>query len=295
MGKIIYNGVEFRIGKNISLIGDMIGSGNFDNEGNVEISTLKKGCTIGIRRDTDKIWFKIASIKTSNKIAMITFAVNKTYNASYSGYGLLKAVVEFGVDGTIKTNIAPPQLIWELVTDNLNINTKDFVLAYNNDTAEIWVKNNVKWSYFSFDVLTEGHGLQRLNNLWNLYSETWEGHATSIPERYTQVESTIGTLQNPSTSIYTCRKAFSSTNIATLTVSELSPGMRQTILMFGNDNIIPVIALLIVKYNSVDVYSLLSESIIKPPTVTKENNVLTITIPYTAYDHFVFISDRKVS
>lgn len=30
MGKIIYNGVEFRIGeKNISLIGDMIGSGNF--------------------------------------------------------------------------------------------------------------------------------------------------------------------------------------------------------------------------------------------------------------------------
>lgn len=141
---------------------------------------------------TSNPWHKICScIMKSYGDYLITFKVNKNISSySESEYGILTVHVRW-----IEDMIQSMSAIWEYC--GLDIKSSDFVVTYNNNstqpTVELWCKKSKQFHCFLFFIINEGTRLD-ITPVWTLYNST-EGVA-SLPEGYTVVESTLGTIQN---------------------------------------------------------------------------------------------------
>lgn len=156
---------------------------------------------------TTNPWYKFASIdiSTSRQDHDITFIVRRTYGNNYlDDMGILRAHIR--ANASTECEIA----VLEWLTVSSSINTSNFVLAYINDTttpsvkAELWVKCDVAYSMWNFDVLSEGDRLSNAD-FWTLYATMTVGSETTITNGYTLVESTtldLGQNTDSATRVY---------------------------------------------------------------------------------------------
>ncbi len=141
---------------------------------------------------TSNPWHKICScIMKSYGDYLITFKVNKNISSySESEYGILTVHVRW-----IEDMIQSMSAIWEYC--GLDIKSSDFVVTYNNNstqpTVELWCKKSKQFHCFLFFIINEGTRLD-ITPVWTLYNST--NGVASLPEGYTVVESTLGTIQN---------------------------------------------------------------------------------------------------
>lgn len=187
--------------RNISVSGDMVGSGTaFDGTKDISISVCRRGCAVGQLTSTaTRPWYKFASImlKRSDDVA-ITFRVSNKY-ASYAANeaGILTA--HFRTDVSVMMEDA--QLVWEYALSG--INPDDFVLGYKKETSignylvvNLYVKIDVPYKYYHFDVISEGTRENRRSAIWQLYNTSSNGELDAIDNSFTQVKSTLATLKN---------------------------------------------------------------------------------------------------
>lgn len=181
--------------RTISLTGDATGSVQFDGSGDVDISVLRKGCIVGNSRNANskKSWFKFASATSpsTTSYAVITLCVTPTYYGDIKNSGILTIIVRGTFTNKIQWNICGEE-----------IDNSKFVLTYKENSGEIdvelWVKIDTNYTSYQFEVLSEGNKSSRKNDLWTLYDNYGADNGSSSPtEGFTQIESTVMTLQNP--------------------------------------------------------------------------------------------------
>lgn len=215
--------VKLQTARTITLGGDASGSVSFDGSANVTLTATVKDdshnhtianvdnlqTTLNGKRDwgyalvgqsgrgTTKPWYKFASLSTSvtHYDPTITFKVYKGHGDNHTGVGILSA--HFRTTGSAHWESG--QLVWEYAASG--IDTADFVLAHNASAkptvVELWVKVDVSYVQYHFEVLQEGTRTQVMDDLWTLHTTVSAGSASAITSGYTQVVSTLSTLKNP--------------------------------------------------------------------------------------------------
>ncbi|MCC8013769.1 MAG: hypothetical protein LIO87_01110 [Eubacterium sp.] len=145
-------------------------------------------------------WLKFAeiSVDAANTDKRISFKVSAGTGTGLAGYtGILTAHVRTGSE----TQLRPYQsgLWWEYAGSE--INPEDFVMAYSDSVPvviELWANVPVQYNYWHFDVIAEGQRNTNTNFTdWTLYRTT--NYQSEITEGYTQIVSTLSTLQNDTT------------------------------------------------------------------------------------------------
>ena len=184
--------------KDISLVGDVIGTSVVDDEtGKAMISVQRRGCHIYKPNTVSGGWYEVAFLdkpKEYNDYA-ITFLVEKNY-ADNKSFGILKIMTRI----TPNAGVLSLSATWEI---NSGLITSNYVVTHNvnsQDRVEIrlWAYENVNYQNVTFNVLSEAHGSNKTSELWELknYGHTMSG-LESIPEDYTQIPSTLAAIQNP--------------------------------------------------------------------------------------------------
>lgn len=183
--------------RSFSITGDTVASVvNFDGSANVQLSTMRRGCSVGQSGSTSaNPWYKFADITVDSSFVdkHIIFFVYSSYSDSSNMMGILKAHVRTSSTGTFDAG----ELKW-LVRSSSITNT-DFVLAYNNTSpakVELWCKCAIGYRGYHFDVIAEGDRGSRSTRIWNLYN-TWTAGSEAEPTPgFTQVPSTAITIVN---------------------------------------------------------------------------------------------------
>lgn len=180
-----------------SITGDTVASAvNFDGSANVQLSTMRRGCSVGQSSSTStNPWYKFADITVDSSYAdkHIIFFVYSSYSDSSNMMGILKAHVRTSSTGTFDVG----ELKW--LVRSSSITNADFVLAYNNTSpakVELWCKCAIGYRGYHFDVIAEGDRGNRSTRIWNLYN-TWTAGSEAEPTPgFTQVPSTAITIVN---------------------------------------------------------------------------------------------------
>lgn len=183
--------------RSFSITGDTVASAvNFDGSANVQLSTLRRGCSVGQSGSTStNPWYKFADITVDSSYVdkHIIFFVYSSYSDSSNMMGILKAHVRTSSTGTFDIG----ELKW--LVRSSNITNADFVLAYNNTSpakVELWCKCDVGYRGYHFDVIAEGDRGSRSTRIWNLYN-TWTAGSEAEPTPdFEQVTSTAITIVN---------------------------------------------------------------------------------------------------
>lgn len=188
--------------ESISLAGDVTGTSILDEYGNEIVSTNRRGCIVGGNIKNSKYWFLFASLELSKSIYVsadifITFLVHRVFGSGLiRNFGILTSRLR--LNGTGGAGFA--SLNWEICGND--INPSNFKLLYNESSDkikfELWEKDDVDYSFCHFDVLSEGLRNAKTNNLWTLFNTPDALNIEQLPtEGFTQIESTVLTLQNP--------------------------------------------------------------------------------------------------
>ena len=183
--------------RSFSITGDTVASAvNFDGSANVQLSTLRRGCSVGQSSSTSaNPWYKFADITVDSSYIdkHIIFFVYSSYSDSSNMMGILKAHVRTSSTGTFDVG----ELKW--LVRSSSITNADFVLAYNNTSpakVELWCKCDVGYRGYHFDVIAEGDRGSRSTRIWNLYN-TWTAGSEAEPTPdFEQVTSTAITIVN---------------------------------------------------------------------------------------------------
>lgn len=183
--------------RSFSITGDTVASAvNFDGSANVQLSTLRRGCSVGQSSSTSaNPWYKFADITVDSSYVdkHIIFFVYSSYSDSSNMMGILKAHVRTSSTGTFDVG----ELKW--LVRSSSITNADFVLAYNNTSpakVELWCKCDVGYRGYHFDVIAEGDRGSRSTRIWNLYNIWTAGSAAEPTTGFTQVTSTAITIVN---------------------------------------------------------------------------------------------------
>lgn len=183
--------------RSISIGTDMTGSANFDGSGNIIIDVARRMCFVGQSSfTTTNPWYNFAEVSIDGAAyndSHITFKVSIGYGDASSCIGILTAHVR--TDGSAYWESG--ELVWEYAASG--IDPSKFVLAHNNSAnptkAELWVKCDVGYQHYHFEVLSEHTRVGR-GNFWTLYTKSSEGSASVITSGYTQIVSQLATLKN---------------------------------------------------------------------------------------------------
>lgn len=183
--------------RSFSITGDTVASAvNFDGSANVQLNTLRRGCSVGQSSSTSaNPWYKFADITVDSSYVdkHIIFFVYSSYSDSSNMMGILKAHVRTSSTGTFDVG----ELKW--LVRSSSITNADFVLAYNNTSpakVELWCKCDVGYRGYHFDVIAEGDRGSRSTRIWNLYN-TWTAGSEAEPTPdFEQVTSTAITIVN---------------------------------------------------------------------------------------------------
>lgn len=183
--------------RSFSITGDTVASAvNFNGSANVQLSTLRRGCSVGQSSSTSaNPWYKFADITVDSSYVdkHIIFFVYSSYSDSSNMMGILKAHVRTSSTGTFDVG----ELKW--LVRSSSITNADFVLAYNNTSpakVELWCKCDVGYRGYHFDVIAEGDRGSRSTRIWNLYN-TWTAGSEAEPTPdFEQVTSTAITIVN---------------------------------------------------------------------------------------------------
>ena len=183
--------------RSFSITGDTVASAvNFDGSANVQLSTMRRGCSVGQSSSTStNPWYKFADITVDSRYTdkHIIFFVYSSYTDSSNMMGILKAHVRTSSTGTFDVG----ELKW--LVRSSSITNADFVLAYNNTSpakVELWCKCDVGYGGYHFDVIAEGNRGSRSTRIWNLYNTWTAGSAAEPTAGFTQVTSTAITIVN---------------------------------------------------------------------------------------------------
>lgn len=184
------NAAKLTTPRSFSITGDTVASAvNFDGSANVQLSTMRRGCSVGQSGSTSaNPWYKFADITVDSSFVdkHIIFFVYSSYSDSSNMMGILKAHVRTSSTGAFDAG----ELKW-LVRSSSITNT-DFVLAYNNTSpakVELWCKCAIGYRGYHFDVIAEGDRGSRSTRIWNLYN-TWSAGSEAEPTPgFTQVTS----------------------------------------------------------------------------------------------------------
>lgn len=183
--------------RSFSITGDTVASAvNFDGSANVQLSALRRGCSVGQSSSTSaNPWYKFADITVDSSFVdkHIIFFVYSSYSDSSNMMGILKAHVRTSSTGTFDVG----ELKW--LVRSSSITNADFVLAYNNTSpakVELWCKCDVGYRGYHFDVIAEGDRGSRSTRIWNLYNTWTAGSAAEPTAGFTQVTSTAITIVN---------------------------------------------------------------------------------------------------
>lgn len=183
--------------RSFSITGDTVASAvNFDGSANVQLSTMRRGCSVGQSSSTStNPWYKFADITVDSSYVdkHIIFFVYSSYSDSSNMMGILKAHVRTSSTGTFDVG----ELKW--LVRGSSITNADFVLAYNNTSpakVELWCKCAIGYRGYHFDVIAEGDRGSRSTRIWNLYN-TWSAGSEAEPTPdFEQVTSTAITIVN---------------------------------------------------------------------------------------------------
>lgn len=186
--------------RSFSITGDTVASAvNFDGSANVQLSTMRRGCSVGQSSSTStNPWYKFADITVDSSFVdkHIIFFVYSSFLDNSNMMGILKAHVRTSSTSTFDLG----ELKW-LVRSSSITNT-DFVLAYNNTSptkVELWCKCAIPYRGYHFDVIAEGDRGNRSTRIWNLYN-TWTAGSEAEPTPdFEQVTSTAITIVNNTT------------------------------------------------------------------------------------------------
>lgn len=183
--------------RSFSITGDTVASAvNFDGSANVQLSTLRRGCSVGQSSSTStNPWYKFADITVDSSFVdkHIIFFVYSSYSDNSNMMGILKAHVRTSSTGAFDAG----ELKW--LVRSSSITNADFVLAYNNTSpakVELWCKCDVGYRGYHFDVIAEGDRGSRSTRIWNLYNTWTAGSAAEPTAGFTQVTSTAITIVN---------------------------------------------------------------------------------------------------
>lgn len=190
--------------REIELIGDIAGSGSFDGSENISIETHKRCCSVGqINDQISETWFKFADININQVYCdrEITFKVSTSSSSYDHKCGILRAHIRVNDDSNGNLVVGRARLNWEYASDYITFS--NFVIAYYTDSstntvfASLWVKCDLPWTTYHFDVLHE-HDREGSIYHWNLYKTTKDNTMgyTEIPSNYTQVNSSSLDLVN---------------------------------------------------------------------------------------------------
>ena len=183
--------------RSFSITGDTVASAvNFDGSANVQLSTMRRGCSVGQSSSTStNPWYKFADITVDSSYVdkHIIFFVYSSYSDSSNMMGILKAHVRTSSTGAFDVG----ELKW--LVRSSSITNADFVLAYNNTSpakVELWCKCAIGYRGYHFDVIAEGDRGSRSTRIWNLYN-TWTAGSEAEPTPdFEQVTSTAITIAN---------------------------------------------------------------------------------------------------
>lgn len=184
--------------RSFSITGDTVASAvNFDGSANVQLSTLRRGCSVGQSSSTSaNPWYKFADITVDSSSFVdkhIIFFVYSSYSDNSNMMGILKAHVRISSTGTFDAG----ELKW--LVRSSSITNADFVLAHNNTSpakVELWCKCAIGYRGYHFDVIAEGDRGSRSTRIWNLYN-TWSAGSEAEPTPdFEQVTSTAITIVN---------------------------------------------------------------------------------------------------
>lgn len=183
--------------RSFSITGDTVASAvNFNGSANVQLSTMRRGCSVGQSSSTStNPWYKFADITVGSSYVdkHIIFFVYSSYSDSSNMMGILKAHVRTSSTGTFDVG----ELKW--LVRGSSITNADFVLAYNNTSpakVELWCKCAIGYRGYHFDVIAEGDRGSRSTRIWNLYN-TWSAGSEAEPTPdFEQVTSTAITIVN---------------------------------------------------------------------------------------------------
>lgn len=183
--------------RSFSITGDTVASAvNFDGSANVQLSTMRRGCSVGQSSSTStNPWYKFADITVDSSFVdkHIIFFVYSSYSDNSNMMGILKAHVRTSSTGAFDVG----ELKW--LVRSSSITNADFVLAYNNTSpakVELWCKCAIGYRGYHFDVIAEGDRGSRSTRIWNLYN-TWTAGSEAEPTPgFTQVTSTAITIVN---------------------------------------------------------------------------------------------------
>lgn len=186
--------------RSFSITGDTVASAvNFDGSANVQLSTMRRGCSVGQSSSTStNPWYKFADITVDSSFVdkHIIFFVYSSYLDNSNMMGILKAHVRTSSTGTFDVG----ELKW--LVRGSSITNADFVLAYNNTSpakVELWCKCAIEYRGYHFDVIAEGDRGHRSTRIWNLYN-TWTAGSEAEPTPdFEQVTSTAITIVNNTT------------------------------------------------------------------------------------------------
>ena len=183
--------------RSFSITGDTVASAvNFDGSANVQLSTLRRGCSVGQSSSTSaNPWYKFADITVDSSYVdkHIIFFVYSSYSDSSNMMGILKAHIRTSSTGAFDVG----ELKW--LVRGSSITNADFVLAYNNTSpakVELWCKCAIGYRGYHFDVIAEGNRGNRSTRIWNLYNTWTAGSAAEPTAGFTQVTSTAITIVN---------------------------------------------------------------------------------------------------
>lgn len=158
--------------------------------------TTRRCCVVGqTGNSTSKPYYLFAYIiaNGSNMDREITFKVSTGYD-NIKASGILRAHLRTNSNNYVQN----AQLYWEYA--NTGIEESNFILAYGtgvNPTVELWVKCDVAWMMYHFEVIQEiARDEHYLDPKWMLQTCCQEGYADSPTSGYTQVPSTILQLKN---------------------------------------------------------------------------------------------------
>lgn len=183
--------------RSFSITGDTVASAvNFDGSANVQLSTMRRGCSVGQSSSTStNPWYKFADITVDSSYVdkHIIFFVYSSYSDSSNMMGILKAHVRTSSTGTFDVG----ELKW--LVRSSSITNADFVLAYNNTSpakVELWCKCAIGYRGYHFDVIAEGDRGSRSTRIWNLYN-TWTAGSEAEPTPdFKQITSSAITIVN---------------------------------------------------------------------------------------------------
>lgn len=172
-------------------------TGRIAKAGDFEAKPIKHAYVGQSDNSATNPWYKIGYLKLDSTYQdrLISFKVSQGYgdNATYNG--ILTAHIRTTSIGVVQY----ANLVWEYANDGVVLS--DFVLAYKTTAgtcveAELWAKQDWTYGHFHFEVLSE-HSRTNWSHDWILYTVSSAGQYESIPDGWTQVESTLATHINP--------------------------------------------------------------------------------------------------